>query len=159
MNRRNAPVPQPSPDPELGRLLEAFLSRVSHPRGRALTFMAKASVTVPQAILLKFALATPNSTPSSLAAIMNISLPSVSQMIERLVKLGLSQRIEDAEDRRRKTIKVTVKGRTFLARLKEVRSAEFTAGTEGLSPATQRRLFDALSQALKELAPLPGADI
>jgi DNA-binding MarR family transcriptional regulator len=138
---------------ELGSLIEAFVNRVSHPRGRVLTFMAKASVTVPQVILLNFALRNPDSTPSSLAAIMKISLPSVSQMIERLVKLRLAQRTEDSKDRRRKTVSVTSKGRTLLTRLEAVRAAEYAAGAANLSEATRRRLSDALSQALRELAP------
>ncbi len=140
---------------DLGALLEAFVNKVSHPRGRVLTFLAKASVTVDQAILLNAALTTPGSTPSSLASTMNVSLPSVSQMIERLAKLALVRRIEDAEDRRRKTIEVTAKGEAFLARLKKVRSAEFAAGTESLSPATRRQLQGALARALKELGGSP----
>ncbi len=108
---------------ELGALLEAFINRVSHPRGRVLSFMADASVTVPQVILLNLALATPDSTPSHLAAAMKISLSSVSQMIERLVRLGLAERTEDAADRRRKTIRATPAGRSLLGRHKAVRSA------------------------------------
>jgi DNA-binding MarR family transcriptional regulator len=144
---------------ELGDLLEAFVNRVSHPRGRALTFLAKAGVTVDQAILLSFALQHPGSTPSSLAAMMNLSLPSVSQMIERLVKLGLLRRREDPEDRRCKVIEATAKAKTFLARLREVRSAELAAGTAALSPRTRRALFEAIAEALKELSvPAPSAD-
>jgi DNA-binding MarR family transcriptional regulator len=138
---------------ELGALVEAFVNRVSHPRGRVLNFMAKASITVPQAILLSFALEIPESTPSSLAASMKISLPSVSQMIERLVKLGLAHRMEDPDDRRRRTINVTSKGRRLLTRLESVRSGEYSAGAAGLSEATRRLLIDALSQALRELSP------
>ncbi len=140
-------------DSELGALIEAFINRVSHPRGRVLAFMAKASVTVPQVILLDFARKNPDSTPSSLAAIMKISLPSASQMIERLVKLGLAQRAEDADDRRRRTINVTSKGRSLLTRLEAVRSAEYAAGAARLSPATRRRLSEALAEALRDLAP------
>jgi len=55
-------------DQRFGGLIEAFVNRVSHPRGRVLTLMARASVTVPQVILLNFALTIPDSTPSSLAA-------------------------------------------------------------------------------------------
>lgn len=139
-------------DSELGALIEAFINRVSHPRGRVLAFMAKASVTVPQVILLDFARKNPDSTPSSLAAIMKISLPSASQMIERLVKLGLAQRAEDADDRRRRTINVTSKGRSLLTRLEAVRSAEYAAGAARLSPATRRRLSEALAEALRDLA-------
>ncbi len=78
-------------------------------------------------------------------------------MIERLVKLGLVQRIEDPKDRRRKTIVVTRKAKTFLTRLKTVRRAEFAAGTADLSLPTQQVLADALSQALKELTNPSGA--
>jgi len=143
-------------DSELGALIEAFINRVSHPRGRVFAFMAKASVTVPQVILLNFALTNPSGTPSSLAAIMKISLPSASQMIERLVKLGLAQRREDSEDRRRKTVAVTEKGKALLSRLEAVRSAEYAAGTASLSPATRRRLAAVLSQALRDLGPSSG---
>jgi DNA-binding MarR family transcriptional regulator len=132
---------------ELGALIEASINRISHSRGRVLTLMAKASVTVPQVILLNFALKNPDSTPSSLAAILKISLPSVSQMIERLVKLGLAQRTEDSKDRRRKTVSVTSKGRTLLIRLEAVRAAEYATGAANLSEATRRRLADALARA------------
>ena len=76
----------------LGGLIEAFVNKVSHPRGRVLNLMARASVTVPQVILLNFALTSPDSTPSSLAAKMRMSRPSVSQMVDRLVRLRLVAR-------------------------------------------------------------------
>jgi len=138
-------------DQRLGGLIEAFVNRVSHPRGRVLNLMARASVTVPQVILLNFALTIPDSTPSSLAAKMRMSLPSVSQMVDRLVRLELVARAEDPTDRRRKTVSVTGKGRSLLARLSAVRSAEYRAGAAGLSAATRARLIDALAEALLEL--------
>jgi DNA-binding MarR family transcriptional regulator len=135
----------------LGGLIEAFVNKVSHPRGRVLNLMARASVTVPQVILLNFALTSPDSTPSSLAAKMRMSRPSVSQMVDRLVRLRLVARAEDATDRRRKTVSVTPKGRSLLARLSAVRSAEFRAGAAGLSASSRARLIDALEAALREL--------
>ena len=110
-------------------MLEAFVNRASHPRGRALSFLHEASVTVPQVVLLNFALTIPDSTPSKLSAIMQMSLPSVSQMIDRLVKLGLVRRGEDLQDRRRKTVAVTPKAHKLLSRLKALRSAEYSAAT------------------------------
>jgi DNA-binding MarR family transcriptional regulator len=135
----------------LGGLIEAFVNKVSHPRGRVLNLMARASVTVPQVILLNFALTGPDSTPSSLAAKMRMSRPSVSQMVDRLVRLRLAARAEDPTDRRRKAVSVTPKGRRLLARLSAVRSAEFRAGAAGLSASTRARLIDALEAALREL--------
>jgi DNA-binding MarR family transcriptional regulator len=136
---------------EFGALFEAFVNRVWRPRGRVLNLMAEASVTVPQAILMNLALAAPGCTPSSLATTMALSLPSVSQMIERLAKLGFVRRVEDPQDRRRKMIEVTPRAKIFLERLRVVRSAEVAAGAADLSDATRRSLSDALSQALREL--------
>jgi DNA-binding MarR family transcriptional regulator len=138
-------------DKRLGGLIEAFVNKVSHPRGRVLTLMARASVTVPQVILLNFALTVPDSTPSGLAAKMRMSRPSVSQMVDRLVRLKLVERVEHPTDRRRKTVSVTARGRSLLARLSAVRSAEFRAGATGLSASTKAQLIDALAAALREL--------
>lgn len=135
----------------LGALLEAFMNRVAHPRGRALAFMTRSSVTVDQAILMNHARTRPGSTPTSLAATMNLSLPSISQMIERLARLGMLRRIEDPADRRRKTIEVTPKARRFLRELQTVRSQEFSAGAGALSSAAQQQLVAALDRALTEL--------
>ena len=138
-------------DQQLGGLIEAFVNKVSHPRGRVLNLMTRASVTVPQVILLNFALTIPDSTPSSLAAKMRMSRPSVSQMVDRLVRLKLVARVEDPTDRRRKTVSVTARGMSLLARLSAVRSAEFRAGAAGLSAPTKTQLIDALAGALREL--------
>lgn len=136
---------------KLGALLEAFVNKISHPRGRALSLFSRSSVTVDQAILLNHALAKPGSTPTSLATAMNLSLPSVSQMLERLVKLELVRRVEDPEDRRRKTIEVTPKAKRFLKELRDVRLEEFSAATARLSTATQQQLVAVLARALSEL--------
>jgi len=136
---------------ELGGLLVEFVNRVSHPRGRALTFLTKTGVTVDQVILLNFAHGQPGSTPSALAAKMNLSLPSVSQMLERLHKLGLVRRTEDQADRRRKTIGVTAKATALLVKFREVRCDEFRAGTVSLTAATRRNLVSAIKAAVGEL--------
>lgn len=135
----------------LGALLEAFIGQISPPRGRAQSFLAAASVTGSQALLLHYALVDPDSTPSTLAAQLNLSLPSVSQMIERLVRLQLLTRAEDPADRRRKTLAVTPRARRLLGALQAVRAAEFAAGTARLPKATQRELIALLSRAVDEL--------
>jgi len=138
---------------DLGLLLEAFVNKVSHPRGRALSFMSEASVTVAQVILMSHAVG--GGTPTSLAAATSLSLSSVSQMIERLVKLGFLRRSEDPEDRRRKTICATPKAKTFLDRLKALRAEEFAAGAAFLSGETRDILKSAIARALRELEPPP----
>lgn len=132
----------------LGPLLESFLNRVSHPRGLALTHLAESGVTADQAILLSRV--RPGIALSTLAEALNLSLPSVSQMTERLVKLGFVTREESTEDRRRKSLQVTAKGRRFLADFKKVRAEEFALGMSALSEVTQQRLATALERAVKE---------
>lgn len=139
-----------TPDDQLGALLERFLHQISHPRGRALAFLARSSVTVDQAILLDRALAG-GSTATALAAKMGLSLPSVSQMVERLVRMQLLERAEDAEDRRRKTLTPTAKARRFLRGLQAARAGELATGAAQLSRTTQRELAAVLRRALHEL--------
>jgi DNA-binding MarR family transcriptional regulator len=139
------------PERALGPLLETFVNRVSHTRGRTIAFMSKASITVGQARLLSTARRTPDSSPSDLASAVRISLSSASQMIERLAKQGFLDRREDAGDRRRKTINATPKGKTFLDELRVIRSDEFAEGAAGLSKATRELLAKAIAQALREL--------
>lgn len=135
----------------LGPLLETFLNHISHPRGLALAHLAEAGVTVDQAILLARVQSSPGVALSSLADALNLSLPSVSQMTERLVKQGYLTREESTEDRRRKSLEVTAKARRFLTSFKKVRAEEFAVGTSKLSEATQSRLAAVLERAVKEL--------
>ncbi len=150
--RKNSGIAE---DEDLARLLEAFVNRVSHPRGRALAFMSEASVTVAQVILMTHAI--DGETPTSLAAAMNLSLSSASQMVERLVKLGFLQRSEDVEDRRRKTVRATPKAKAFLDELKALRGEEFAAAVAVLSRETRGSLKSAIARALQELALRPSS--
>ncbi|MGV3624015.1 MAG: MarR family winged helix-turn-helix transcriptional regulator [Archangium sp.] len=138
---------------QIGALLEEFLNHVSHPRGLALTHLAEAGVTVDQAILLSRVNESPGVALSTVAGGLGLSLPSASQMTERLVKQGYLKREESTEDRRRKSLQVTAKARKFLSAFKKVRAGEFSEGTSKLSEATQAKLVAALERALKELAP------
>lgn len=140
-----------SADDELAGLLEALVNRVSHPRGRALSFLAKSGMTVDQAILLHHASVEPGATPTRLALAMGASLPSMSQMIERLAAQGLVRRAEHPDDRRKRTVEPTPKARRFLERFRAVRVEEFGLAAEGLTPATRKLLATAIRQALREL--------
>ena len=137
---------------ELCDLLASFVNRVSHPRGRALSFLAREGLTVDQAILLNYAKLRPGSTPSALAESMNLSLPSASQMLDRLHRMGMVARSEDPTDRRRKTIDVTAKAATFLEAFHDVRCEEFLVGTAPLSATTRQALSIVIKTALDEFA-------
>lgn len=135
----------------LGDLLQEFIGRVAHRSGRTLAIMSEASVTLHQVILLNRLAELGEATVSELAVALGMSLPSVSQMIDRLHRLELVTRVELHSDRRRKQINLTAAGRALLDRLREVRSLEFESGTASLSAPLRAELNALLSRVLAEL--------
>lgn len=143
------------PDLALGELLQEFVNRVSHMQGRLLNLFAEESVTLQQILLLRRLQELGESTPSALAERMHMSLPAVSQMIDRLFLLRLLTRKEAPDDRRKKSIAVTARGRDLLERVRKARAAEYAAGVSGLSRRLRRDLAAVLARALEELPEEP----
>jgi DNA-binding MarR family transcriptional regulator len=133
-----------------GDALRRLVDLVSHRTGRALTVMNEASVSLPQVLLLSHVDRGARS-PSDLAGATHVSLPAVSQMIERLVQQGLLVRTEDEGDRRRKSIAITRPARVLLRKLGAARSAEYALGLASLSPALLREMRDVATRAVDEL--------
>jgi DNA-binding MarR family transcriptional regulator len=138
-------------DGDFGELLQEFVNRISHGQGKTLAIFTEESVTLQQILLLRHLQQCGESTSSELAERMHMSLPAVSQMIERLFLLGLITRTEAPDDRRRKNLALTQKGQTLLHRVRKARAAEYAAGTAGLSPELRKQLSRLLRKALTEL--------
>ena len=96
---------------QLGDLLQEFVNRVSHLQGNTLAVLTEEAVTLQQVLLLRRLKQLGESSPSELAAVMRMSLPAVSQMVDRLFTLGLVTRAEAPDDRRRKRVTITAKRR------------------------------------------------
>ena len=137
---------------EVGALLLALVDRVSHRGGDTLALMTEAGLTLPQVLFLTRLRQAGESTPSELAERLNMSPPAVSQMVDRLFKLGFLTRSEDAGDRRRKRLAVTPAAERMLDKLVSARAAEYAKGTARLSPALRRELAAALAKAVRELS-------
>jgi DNA-binding MarR family transcriptional regulator len=137
----------------LGDLLQELVNLISHRSGETLAIMNEASVTLQQVLLLnRIAERGGNSTSSELAAALHMSLPSVSQMIDRLCQLDLVERVEMSEDRRKRRIELTHRGSELLLRIRGARSAEYEAGVIRLSAPLRADLKAVLKRALDELA-------
>ena len=136
---------------QLGELLQEFVNRVSHLQGRTLSVLTNESVTLQQVLLLRRLKQLSESTPSEMAERMRMSLPAVSQMIDRLFQIGLLTRTEAPDDRRRKRIAVTAAGTALLERVHQARVEEYVAGTSTLSPQLRADLVKLLRRALEEL--------
>lgn len=136
---------------QLGDLLQEFVNRVSHLQGNTLAVLTEEAVTLQQVLLLRRLKQLGESSPSELAAVMRMSLPAVSQMVDRLFTLGLVTRAEAPDDRRRKRVTITGKGDSLLARIRRARATEYTAGTARLSQQVRAELAKVLGKALREL--------
>jgi DNA-binding MarR family transcriptional regulator len=144
------------PSRRLGEVLRQLVDRISHRSGETLAIMSEASVTLQQVLLLnRIAERGGNANSTQLAAALNMSLPSVSQMIDRLHQLGLVERVEIRQDRRQRRIGLTPAGSDLLARLRRARSAEYQAGVDRLSGRLRCDLAAVLARALDELAQEP----
>jgi DNA-binding MarR family transcriptional regulator len=147
---------EPAPG-EIGELLQEFVNRVSHLQGKTLAVLTKESVTLQQVLLLRRVEQLGKCTPSDIAERMHMSLPAVSQMIDRLFLLGLLMRNEALGDRRKKDVAVTPKGHAFLERIRRARSAEYEAGVASLSHKLHSDLAKLLRKALAVLPEESGA--
>jgi DNA-binding MarR family transcriptional regulator len=139
------------PTARLGELLEEFVNRVSHRQGKTLTVLTDESVTLQQVLLLRRLQQIGTSTPSQLAERMHMSLPAVSQMIDRLFLLGLLMRSESQADRRRKDVAVTPKGHRLLQLIRNARASEYATSVAALPPRLRSDLARLLRRALASL--------
>src|SRR5262245_10858591 len=136
----------------IGEMLQELVNRVSHRGGEVLALMNDAGVTLQQVLLLTRLREAGESNVSDLAERLGMSLPAISQMVERLYQLGLLSRSEDAEDRRRKLIATTPKARAFLDRLVKARAAEYGAGIARLPAPLRTELARILRRILADPA-------
>ncbi len=97
-----------------------------------------------------------NCDVSSIGASMGVTNAAASQMVDRLVQLGLLTRTEDERDRRVKNIALTKKGRALIERTIDVRRRWIEELTGVLTHEDQEsiiRAFDLLTEAAEKLGP------
>jgi DNA-binding MarR family transcriptional regulator len=134
-----------------GVLLSELVNRVSHGSGETLRIMADAQVTLQQVLLLTRLRQSGRLSASDLAVRLNLSLPAVSQAVDRLVRLRLVTRVEDSADRRKKEIATTAKANMLLDKLTKARAGEYSVALSKLPAETIERLEVALRKVLRQL--------
>jgi len=131
--------------------LRRLVDRVSHRSGLALATMSDATVTLPQVLLMNHVTHGRATSPSGLANVMRVSLPAVSQIIDRLVQQGLLKRREDPGDRRRKTLATTAAADAFLRKLEIARGRDFELGLASIAPELLAQMAALLERAAAQL--------
>ncbi|MGD1147507.1 MAG: MarR family transcriptional regulator [Thermoanaerobaculaceae bacterium] len=119
--------------------------------GEDLAIMAETGLTLPQVLtLFKLHDQSPQCV-SSIAAVLHLSQPATSQLLDRLVHEGLVDRTEDPGDRRRKRLAITPRGARLVTRLAEAKSRGLDHAANRLSPQVRKRLASVLQEALRQL--------
>jgi DNA-binding MarR family transcriptional regulator len=76
---------------------------------------------------------------------LGVTNAAASQMVDRLVQLGMLERSEDPEDRRARQLRLTDLGRALVERSVEVRRRWMEELILTLTPEQQTQITDALS--------------
>ena len=92
-----------------------------------------------------------------LAAAESVSQPSMSQLVQRLERLGLVVRVSDPEDGRAAVIGITDAGRALLAQRRQARRDRLAGLLKTLSPEDEAALALAMHVALPVIRRLVDA--
>jgi DNA-binding MarR family transcriptional regulator len=141
---------------QLGKLFGEMTSHLyRRSAGDALQMMAEHGLTMAQMVTLHCLEHLTVQSVSRIAEILRLSLPATSHLVDRLVRAGLVARTEDPTDRRAKRVELTPEGSVFIRKLEAARTREVSQVLNHLSPDARKRLADAFSLVIEELAGLP----
>jgi DNA-binding MarR family transcriptional regulator len=139
-------------DPQgAGDALRRLVDLTSHRSGAVLALMDDAVVTLPQLLLLSRIAQLGSASLAAIGDESSVSVPALSQMIDRLVRRGWLDRAEDPADRRRKAIRVKPRARDLLRNVETARSADFDFGLRSVSEALRAQLTAVLERAIVEV--------
>jgi DNA-binding MarR family transcriptional regulator len=88
---------------------------------------------------------------TELAALLGVSPPSVSAMVDRLVERGLLTRVPSDQDRRKVVIRVSPEALEDIARVEEILLGYFVELVEAVGPETTRKWCEVLEQVKQVL--------
>ena len=88
---------------------------------------------------------------TELAALLNVSPPSVSTMVDRLVERGLLTRIPSDQDRRKVVIRVTPDALKDIAQVEEIILGSFVELVDAVGPETTQKWCEVLQQIKRVL--------
>ena len=112
--------------------------RMEMRRGRA------SNISIPQFRTLRFIQRNPDSALSTLAEHLGLTLPSVSKLVDGLVKQKLITRKESTADRRRLTLMLTTAGASIVDAARAGARANLATKMVGLSNAELQTITTAM---------------
>ena len=89
-------------------------------QGIQLEFLVNRTMTQTQFLVLVAVHSNGRCPMKILADNMHVSMPTISGIVDRLVKSGYIRRIEDAQDRRQVVVELTPKGQSMISQFQSV---------------------------------------
>ena len=102
---------------EVGYLISQLMPFII--QGAHLEFLAKKTITQTQFLVLVAIYSSRRSTMKKLADNMHVSMPTMSGVVDRLVRAGYLRRLTSAEDRRHVVVELSPKGQAFIAQFQQ----------------------------------------
>ena len=130
---------------KLGFAIAQLMPRII--QGIQLEFLVKRSVTQTQFVVLVAVHSIGRCPMGILAKNMHVSLPTMSGIVDRLVKAGYIDRVEDKEDRRQVVIELTHKGEKMIEQFQSVVAHRWQEVLKSLEPSD----IDAFYQVVTKL--------
>jgi len=116
-----------------------------------LRLLTESGMTTPQMAALTFFRRNPEASLSDAAGYLDLSLPSTSQLVDRLAARGWVERRENPEDRRQRRLTVTPEAAEILDRLNAARAAQYEAVLARLPAPLRKELADVIERVVAAL--------
>lgn len=144
-------VPDDEPLDERSRAIERIVRTLPRIMGALFSerlMTEEAELTIPQIRTLSALQCHSRRTMGELAEALGVSLPSATQIVDRLVRRGLVERSPDAEDRRVVRVSLTETGASITQEARRERDRQLQAASRYLSPEELTLIADALARLL-----------
>ena len=125
-------------------------------RGMQLDFFVKRGVTQTQFLLLASIRAYGRCTMGTLGRSLHVSMPTVSGIVDRLVRAGYAHRVPQADDRRQVVVELTRKGRIFFQDFESVVRRRWEEALLSLAPDELRAFYDVVTKLRERLQSTAG---
>lgn len=114
-------------------------------------------LSVPQFRCLNFIALQPGCSVSAVAALLGVTLPTASAMVDRLVKAGAVALATATADRRRSELQLTASGRAQLQQIRRGARGEFARMLAGCNSDELQALQTGLSVLQRSFRPATAA--
>ena len=140
---------------ELSTLLDVFIAEVMrYDTDEILRLLKREDLSMARVGALKVVARRGAASISDISACLDLSLGNTSMLVDKLVCHGFVTRIEDANDRRQKLIRLTEKGQALVRELQATRVNHVVQRMLRLPPDLLDRAVDVLRDVTMQLPPV-----